>query len=124
MTSMTKFVDANIIIKSWSDEASEKLIDRLTKEEHATSVLALAEAYHKLEKKGIRNLFGFFREVLAGMEVFDITLEDFFNAIKNDLPLSINDRLHIEAMKRNDVRAIISYDKDFDHVSAIKREEP
>ena len=124
MTSMTKFVDANIIIRSWSDEAAEKLLDSFNKNEHATSVLALAEAYHKLEKKGIKDLFEFFRELLAGMEVFDITLEDFFNAIKNDLPLSINDRLHIEVMKRNDVRAIISYDKDFDHVPTITREGP
>ncbi len=123
MTSMTKFVDANVIIGSWSDPAAENLMGALNKETHATSVLALAEAYRKLQKKGIGNLFEFFRELLANMAVYDVSIGDFFNAIKSNVQLSINDKMHIEVMKRNTISTIISFDKDFDKVNTITREE-
>ncbi|MBI2139456.1 type II toxin-antitoxin system VapC family toxin [Candidatus Woesearchaeota archaeon] len=119
---MTKFVDANIIIDSWSDPAVKKLVSEFNKEEYATSVLALAEAYHKLQKKGIENLFELFRELLANITVYDVSIGDFFNAIKSNAPLSINDKLHIEVMKRHDISTIISFDKDFDKVKTITRE--
>ena len=120
---MTKFIDATIFIKRWSDPTAEALINSLKHESHSTSVLVLAEVYHKLNKKNLGSAFDYIRSLMGALTVFDITKNDLFNAIKNPVDININDKIHIEVMKRNNISTIITFDKDFDKVKTIKREE-
>ena len=60
---------------------------------------------------------------MGSITVYEFTKDDLFNAIKNSSDLNINDKIHIEVMKRNNVNVIISFDKDFDREKTIKREE-
>lgn len=123
MISMIKFIDTNIFIERWSNPKVKEFTDFLNREEHCTSVLVLAEVYHKLKLKNIKNIFDYIRGVMGAINVYDFTKNDLFNAIKNPSDLNINDKVHIEIMKRNNVDTIISFDKDFDREKTIIREE-
>jgi predicted nucleic acid-binding protein len=124
MTSTISFIDANIFITRWSDEKAKALIDDLNSEEHCTSVLVLSEVYHKLSAKNLNNVFEYIRAIMGAIKVYDVTQNDLFNAMKNTAKIGINDRIHIEVMRRNGIMTMISYDKDFDKDSRIKRAEP
>jgi len=123
MTSMIKFIDANIFIRRWSDEKAREFINRLDREKYCTSVLVLSEVYHKLKKKNVENIFEYLKTILSAITVHDYTQNDLFNAIKSSLDININDKIHIEVMKRNNIQTIISFDKDFDRDKTLKREE-
>ena len=123
MTSMLKFIDANIFIERWSNDKAKELTDSLEREEHCTSVLVLAEVYHKLKLKNVKNAFEYIRGIMGSINVYDFTKDDLFNAIKSPSDLNVNDKIHIEVMKKNNIHTIISFDKDFDKVKAITREE-
>lgn len=123
MTSTIKFIDANIFIRRWSDPAVEHFINFLEPEEYCTSVLVLIEAYHHLQKRNFTGTFGYLRTIMGTIKVYDIIQDDLFSAIKNPLPIRINDRIHIAVMKRNNIQTIISYDTDFDKEKEIRREE-
>ncbi|MBI2664156.1 type II toxin-antitoxin system VapC family toxin [Candidatus Woesearchaeota archaeon] len=120
---MIKFVDANIFIKRWSDPDAEAFINSLNHENYSTSVLVLAEVYHKMKQKRISAAFEYVRSLMGALTVFDITKNDLFKAMKNSVDLNINDKIHVETMKRNNVHTIVSFDNDFDRVKAITREE-
>jgi|SRR3989338_1566706 len=119
---MIKFIDANIFIERWSNAKARELIDNLDREQHCTSVLALAEVYHKLKKKDIDS-FEYLRNIMGAIKVQDVTTADLFNAMKSNIDININDRIHIATMKRNDMNTIVSQDTDFDKDSTIVREE-
>ncbi len=123
MTSMIKFIDANIFIERWSNQKVKELLDSLDREKHCTSVLVLSEVYHKLRQKGSKKIFETIRGIMGAIDVFDVTQNDLFNAAKSPLDININDKLHIEAMLRNNIATVISYDKDFDKDKRVKREE-
>ncbi len=120
---MTEFVDANIFIERWTNSKAEKYLDELG-DNQCTSVLVLTEVFHKLNKKNISNAFQYLRQIMGVIEVYDITKNDLFNAMKNKIDININDKIHIEVMKRNNVVEIVSYDKDFDKDKIIIRKEP
>ena len=121
---MTDFIDANIFLKRWSDLKVEKFINSLDRDKHKTSVLVLAEVSHKLENKQVKNTFEYIRDIMGKIEVLDVTRNDLFQALKNQTPIGVNDRIHLAVMKRNNIHAIISFDKDFDKDKTIKRIEP
>ena len=120
---MIKFIDANIFIERWSNPKAKELIDSLSREKHCTSVLVLAEVYHKLKQKNVKNVFDYLRGIMGAIKIYDFTQNDLFNAIKNLSDLNINDKIHIEVMKRNNIDTIISFDSDFDRDKTIRREE-
>jgi len=120
---MIKFIDANIFIERWSNPEVYKFTNSLSREKHCTSVLVLAEVYHKLIKKNIKNVFGYLRGIMGAITVYDFTEDDLFNAIKNKSDVNINDKIHIEVMKRNNIDTIISFDKHFDRNKVVNREE-
>ncbi len=124
MTSTTKFIDANIFIERWSDPKARQLIDNLDSENYCTSVLVLAEVCHKLQKKGVKTFFEYVRAIMGTIKIHELTQNDLFNAMKSQLDIGINDKLHIEVMRRNNIAAIISFDKDFDKDKTLTREEP
>ncbi|MBI2136033.1 type II toxin-antitoxin system VapC family toxin [Candidatus Woesearchaeota archaeon] len=120
---MIKFIDANIFIERWTNPKAQELIDQLDREMHCTSVLVLSEVYHKLKARKVGNIFDYLRGIMGSIAVHDFTKDDLFNALKNPADLNVNDKIHIETMKRNKVNTIISYDKDFDRDKTIIREE-
>ena len=121
---MTKFIDANIFIERWSNEKARELINSLDRDKHCTSILVLAEVFHKLRKKKVESAYEYIRGIMGSIDVHEITQNDFFSAIKNPLDININDKIHIEVMKRNNIDTIISYDRDFDEDKTINVEEP
>lgn len=121
MTFMIKFIDANIFIERWN--LTIDFASTLNKDEYSTSVLVLSEVYHKLKQKKVQSAFNYLRFIMSSVQVFDVTQNDLFNAIKSSVDININDKLHIEVMLRNGINTIISYDKDFDKDKRIKREE-
>src|SRR3989338_7143142 len=123
MTSMTKFVDANIFLKQIIDPKVKEFVSNLNPEDYCTSVLVLTEVHHKLTKKGLE-AFKLVREIMSVVSVLDITQSDFFLALTSNLEININDKIHIATMKRNNISTIISFDKDFDKEKTIAREEP
>ncbi|MBN1544927.1 type II toxin-antitoxin system VapC family toxin [Candidatus Woesearchaeota archaeon] len=123
MTSSLKFIDANIFIERWTNPSAKEFVDALCPDEHCTSVLVLAETYHKLHQKGVISAFDYIRTLMGAMKVHDITQNDLFNAMKSGLDMRINDRIHLEVMKRNSVSVIVSFDKDFDKDKTVRREE-
>ncbi|MBI2666688.1 type II toxin-antitoxin system VapC family toxin [Candidatus Woesearchaeota archaeon] len=120
---MMKFIDANIFIERWSNEKVREFTESLNREEHCTSVLVLAEVYHKLQKKRIVHTFDYLRGIMGAIKVFDIFQDDFFQAMKSFPNMGINDRLHLAVMKRNAISVIVSFDRDFDGEKNIIREE-
>ena len=61
---------------------------------------------------------------MGTIQIFDVEKGDFFRAMSLGQSLQINDNIHVEVMKRNNITTIISYDKDFDAIKKITREEP
>ena len=120
---MTKFIDTNIFLQRWTNPIIEQFLHSLNSEEYCTSVLVLAEVYHKLNKKGITHAFEYVRSIMGSIRVYDLTQEDLFNALKYQLSINVNDKLHLAVMKRNGISTIISFDKDFDKDKSILREE-
>lgn len=123
MTSIIKFIDANVFIERWSNPKAEQLTNSLNREKHCTSVLVLAEVYHKLKLKNIKNIFEYIRGIMGSIRVYDFTQQNLFDAIKNPSDISINDKIHVSIMKNNSIDTIISFDKGFDRDKTIKREE-
>lgn len=123
MTYTIKFIDANIFILRWSDQKVKEFIDSLSFGDYCTSVLVLAEVHHKLKQKNIENVFEYIRGIMGTIKVYDFRQQDLFDAVKNPLDMSINDKIHIAVMKNNNIGTIISYDKSFDKDKAIRREE-
>lgn len=124
MICMSKFIDANIFIERWSNKRVKDFLDNLQREEYCTSVLVLAEVYHKLNKKNIRNAFEYIRSIMGAIKVHEITNDDLFQAIKSQLDINVNDKIHIATMKRNGLNTILSFDTDFDKDKTIIRDEP
>jgi len=120
---MIKFIDANIFIEACINDETDDFLRNLDREKHCTSVLVLAEVYHKLKKKNVKNIFEYLRTIMGAISIHNFTQDDFFSAIKNLSELNINDKAHIEVMKRNKIDTIISFDTDFDREKTIKREE-
>ena len=123
MISMSKFIDANIFIERWSNPKVKEFTDSLDREEHCSSVLVLTEVYHKLRKKNIKTAFEYIRGIMGAVKIYDFTQEDLFNAMRNEVDININDRIHIATMKRNNISTIVSFDTDFDRDKSISREE-
>lgn len=124
MTSTIKFIDANVFIKRWDNPNVKEFVNSLDCDMHCTSVLVLAEVYHKLNKKNIENTFGYIRTIMGAIRVYDFIQDDFFEAMRNSVDININDRIHLAVMKRNNIFTIVSFDKDFDKDKTILREEP
>ena len=118
-----KFIDANVFIYRWNNPKVKEFVDSLEPGHYATSVLVLAEVYHKLRILKIDASESYCREIMGIIKVLDITQNDFFWALRSDLQIPINDRIHIATMKHHGLSTIISFDKDFDQDKTIIREE-
>ena len=124
-TKRQKFIDANIFLLRWESRQVEQFIDSLKGDEHCTSVLVLTEVYHKLRQKNVsaQTAFSYIRGIMGTIKILDFTQEDLFDALRNQLEINVNDKVHISVMKNNGIGTIISYDKDFDRDKTTRREE-
>ncbi|MBS3140212.1 type II toxin-antitoxin system VapC family toxin [Candidatus Woesearchaeota archaeon] len=120
---MIKFIDANIFIERWTNARAFEFTNSLNSEEHCTSVLVLAEVYHKLQLKKVNSAFEYLRTIMGAVKVYEFYQSDLFNALKSNLDINFNDKIHIAIMKRNNIKMIISFDKDFDKDKTIIRQE-
>ena len=121
--STLNFIDANIFLERWSNVKAASFLDKLDPSIHCTSVLVLSEVSYTMQNKRVEKVFECIRDIMGCVKVYDLCQVDLFNALKNPVDISFNDKLHIEVMKRNGVSTIVSYDKDFDELE-IKRVEP
>ncbi len=130
------FLDANIFIKAFlspnqgEGKLCKQLLDRIARGETnaKTSVLVLNEILYFFEKnfdkkralKTFNNLCSFPNlEILAVEKRTMASVSEYSNA-----GLDASDAFHAAVMKSNGIDTICSYDKGFDKVKGLKRQEP
>jgi len=125
---MNVFVDANVIIKSFTESADASACRNVIREYFITNTLCLLEAYHAI--KIIKNDEEYARECMRSLYRSHASIEDvgrdlLFEALKriSGTPLTIFDCIHYTTAFLHNCTAIYSYDKDFDGL-LIPRQEP
>ena len=130
------FVDANIFITAslGRDSHSKKCREFLARvekgEQHAiTSVLVLHEVLRSIEvhtksrEKASAKTARF--ASLPNLRICEVTNRHFTDSLKYfKQGLEPRDALHVAVMLDNSVDKILSFDRDFDSVKEIKRQEP
>ena len=123
-----QFVDANVIVKAFTDNDDKEACRKVLKEDFITNTLCLAEAYHAISNiKGnkdyadnsIKSLFKS-NGIIAELDK-NLLFESF--KIIGKYNLNIFDAVNYVTALINNCSRIISYDKDFDDLD-IKRTEP
>jgi len=136
-SSSTKYlIDANIFLEVQLDQENAKVCENVLRKLQQgeiegilidftiDTIVVIMENYGKSWndiKIFLSSLFGY-----EGIYVQFTTLSDRIaatNYMKN-FGLDFDDALVLQAMKKNGIASIISYDKDFDKVSGIKRVLP
>jgi len=130
------FLDANIFIHAYYDsknkqsQLSKSLLSRvLSGESNAcTSVLVLNEVhYFFLKEFGAEKANKIFSNILnyKNLEILPVNkdtlsfVEQYVNA-----GLETSDAFHVAVMKANNLSTMCSYDKAFDKIYGVKRQEP
>ncbi len=130
------FVDSNIFIlaalgQDKKAKACRTFLSKVEKgEQHAVTsllvldeVLKVLETHTKSRDKAAAKTSRF--SLLPNLRVCDVTSKHFSESLKHfKLGLEPRDALHVAAALDNSSGKILSYDKDFDSVSGIKRFEP
>jgi len=129
------FIDANVFIYAYVDSLergrkSRALLDKVAKgEQHATtSALVMNEVFHFLqETRGMSGVEDAHKHIssLSALSVLSIdekTASASVNYMKDGLQAT--DAFHAATMKLAGIGVICSYDRDFDKVKGIKRQEP
>jgi uncharacterized protein len=134
------FVDANVFIYAFlktkrqlqpselkTKEAAKKIVSKISEGEMvATSVVHFSEVCNVLEdylpfeeavvlEKGL-----LFRE---NLQFFDVSEQDYLEAVSaaESFHVGVNDALAYVLMKKQDIEAIYSFDRDFDVFPDIRR---
>ena len=125
---MTNFVDANVIIKAFTDNEDKDKCRKILSEDFVTNTLCLIEAQHSISKikdnkvyasSCIKSLFK------SHGVIADLNKELLFESFKriDKYNLNVFDLInYVTALLRN-CSKFLSYDKDFDNLE-IKRVEP
>ncbi|MFA6489475.1 MAG: type II toxin-antitoxin system VapC family toxin [Candidatus Micrarchaeia archaeon] len=129
------FIDANIFIYAYTDslekgKKSRALLDRVARgEQHATtSALVINEVFYFLqEARGIAGVEDAHKHVsslnaLSVLPIDEKTAIASIHYIKDGL--QVTDAFHAATMKLAGIGVICSYDRDFDKVKGITRQEP
>ncbi|MCW4003473.1 MAG: type II toxin-antitoxin system VapC family toxin [Candidatus Bathyarchaeota archaeon] len=134
------FVDANVFIYAFlktkrqlqtnelkMKEAAKKIVARISAGEkvatsvvHFSEVCNILEDYLPFEEAVVLERGLLFRENLL---ICEVTQEDYLKAISivEDYHVGINDALAYILMKKEDISAIYSFDRDFDIFTGIRR---
>ncbi len=129
------FIDANVFIAAYLDshEQGQKSLALLAKiakgEQNAiTSALVVNEVFRKIkELRGIEQMERIHRNLLSyeHLSILPIDMKVVSGSISYAREgLGISDAFHAATMKSAGVSTICSYDKDFDKVKGISRQEP
>jgi len=125
---MTLFLDANVIIKAFTDNEDKEQCRKLFHEDFVTDSLCLVEAQDSISmisknkayaSKCVKSLFK------SNVIIAELDRNLLFEALKRleEYDLNIFDMIHYTAALLNNCSEIVSYDKDFDGLE-IKRIEP
>ena len=131
-----KFVDANIFLELMLDDKKadicESFFEKIKNEETSfyTSDFIIYTCLLQIEQK-IKSLkvmgeFIYFINNLNNLHILRPSIKDIYNSllISKKYKLDFDDALVVSVMAENNIQNLISFDKDFDKVSMIKREEP
>lgn len=130
------FIDANIFLELQLDQQrahhcdlilrkiQKGLVKAVTTDFHIDTIIIVMEKYGKSPadlRLFISSLIGF-----DGLRIYSLSLTDRLKAIKHmeEFKLDYDDALAYQTMKKLNIPNIISYDKHFDHIPSITRQEP
>ena len=125
---MTRFLDANVIIKAFTDNKDKEKCRKVLLEEFVTNALCLVESQHaisiiknnkKYASDCIKSLFKS-NGVIVELDK-NLLFESFKRIEKYDI--NIFDLINYVAALINNCSEFVSYDKHFDNLE-IKRVEP
>jgi len=129
------FLDANIFIYAFRSQEQlgavcQKLIERVLKGEQAatTSVLVMDEVFfyflHHKDREFAKKIWN---NILNNRNIHILAVDEKVarEVMRyTDIGLEPRDALHAATMKANLIDTICSYDKGFDKVKGLKRQEP
>lgn len=131
-----KFVDSNIFLELMLDDEKseqcrlffEKLKNKEIEARTSDFIIysCLLQIQYKIKSlKHMKNFILFINE-MKGLKIIRPSLEELYNAIVlgERYNLDFDDSLVISVMIKNDIKTILSFDKHFDKVTVVKREEP
>lgn len=125
---MTYFIDANVIIKAFTDNKDKEKCRNLLQEPFVTNTLCLVEAEHGISV--IKKSKSYAANCIKSLFKSDSTIVDLdrnllFESFKRieKYELAIFDLINYITALINNCEEFISYDKDFDNLE-IKRAEP
>lgn len=129
------FVDANVFIYAYTDrlehgKKSREFLNRIAKGEQnaITSALVINEVlYYMQDARGIEGVEDANRHITSMNALSILPIDD--KIVSASIPyikdgLQVTDAFHAATMKLAGVGVICSYDKGFDKVKSIKRQEP
>ena len=125
---MTKFIDANIIVKAFTDNKDKEKCRGVLQEEFVTNALCLVEAQNAITKISGNSSYGancvksLFKGCGAIVPLDKNLLFEAFKRVERH-NLNIFGLIHYATALINECAEIISYDKDFDNLQ-IRRTEP
>ena len=125
---MTNFIDANVIVKAFTDNEDKEKCRNFLNEEFITNALCLVEAQQAISKINGNKLYAanciksLFKSSAIILQLDKNLLFEAFRRIEK-YNLNIFDLIHYVTALTNDCTRIFSYDKDFDNLE-IKRMEP
>ena len=130
------FIDANIFLEVFLEDAHaihcEELLRQIGHRELSAKTsdfilyTCLLQLQHKAKSAEALKHFLLFINTLPGLEIIRPSLKEIYEAanITERYKLDFDDSLVVSCMISNNIKTLISFDKDFDKVNVITRTEP
>ena len=125
---MSQFLDANVIIKAFTDNEDKEVCRRILSEDFVTNMLCLIEAQHTISMIKDNKIYAsnciksLFKSNNAIIQLDKNLLFESFKKLEK-YNLNIFDLIHYITALINNCSEFVSYDKHFDNLE-IKRVEP
>ncbi|MEK6861323.1 MAG: PIN domain-containing protein [Nanoarchaeota archaeon] len=125
---MSQFLDANVIIKAFTDNEDKEVCRRILSEDFVTNMLCLIEAQHAISMIKDNKIYAsnciksLFKSNNAIIQLDKNLLFESFKKLEK-YNLNIFDLIHYITALINNCSEFVSYDKHFDNLE-IKRVEP
>lgn len=130
------FIDANIFLELLLDDAHsaqcEEFFQKLemwqldAKTSDFILYTCLLQLQHKSKSLDAMKNFLLFINKLSGLEILRPSLKEMHDAltVSEKYKLDFDDSLVVSCMFNNNIKTLISFDKDFDKVNLVTRKEP
>ena len=133
-----KLIDANIFMYAAGSEHPNKskslrFLRKLSRPkvslEYCTNIEVIKEIFHQYQSLNRFEVAASILETIVSrnIEILPIEFTDLVychQLIRNQKNLSGRDAIHAAFIQRNSLQGIVSFDKDFDELDGILREEP